>query len=118
MKTFPLLLVFGREYNGTGSVAPVVQEYPFTKLRGPTFWNRTFRLIARAYPEEADLKQLFIDLNSSPLVTYQSNTDAKSAPLISDDRPLTHLRVSRHTITATPAKSTKAIPLTQTGILM
>jgi negative regulator of sigma E activity len=33
-------------------------------------------------------------------------------------RPMTHVRVSRHTITASPAAITKAIPLTQTGTVM
>ncbi len=65
---FPLLLVFGREYNGTGCVVSTVGQYDFSESRGSTFWNRAYGLIARACPEAGHLKQRCIDLDLSPLV--------------------------------------------------
>lgn len=78
MKAFPILLTFGREYNGTGSVVPTIGKYDFGESRGSTFWNRTYTLIARACPEMAHLKQRCIGLDSSPLVF--SNVFPKSIP--------------------------------------
>ena len=68
MKAFPLLLIFGREYNSTISVIPTSGKYDFRESRGPSFWNRTYTLIARACPGSAHLKQRCIDLDLSPLV--------------------------------------------------
>lgn len=78
MKAFPLLLTFGREYNSTGSVMPTIGKYDFRESRGPSFWNRTYSLIARACPGSAHLKQCCIDLDSSPLVF--ANVSPQSIP--------------------------------------
>ena len=67
-KAFPLLLVLGREYNGTGRVVSTIGQYNFSESRGSTFWNRTYGLVARAYPEASHLKQRCIGLDLSPLV--------------------------------------------------
>ena len=68
MKAFPLLLSFGREYNGSGSVEPTIGKYDFRESRGSTFWNRNYTLIDRACPERAHLKQRCIGIASSPLL--------------------------------------------------
>ena len=78
MRRFPLLLIFGREYNSTGSVMPTIGKYDFGESRGPSFWNRTYTLIARACPGSTPLKQRCINLGSSPLVF--SNVFPQSIP--------------------------------------
>ena len=76
--TFPLLLVFGREYNSSGPLIPNIGKYDFRESRGASFWNRTYTLIARACPGSGQLKQRCSDLGSSPLVF--ANVSPQSIP--------------------------------------
>jgi hypothetical protein len=65
---FPLLLILGRESNGTGSVVQAVGRYDFTESPGSAFWNRTYGLISRTCPEAVHLKRRCIKLIASPLI--------------------------------------------------
>lgn len=65
---FPLLLVVGREYNGTGGVEPYVGHYCFTESPRSTFWNRAYGLVERACQKRgSELKRRVIAANLSPI---------------------------------------------------
>ena len=78
VRTFPLILIFGREYNSSGPLIPNIGKYDFRESRGASFWNRTYALIARACPGSGQLKQNCSDLGASPLVF--ANVSPQSIP--------------------------------------
>jgi hypothetical protein len=77
-RSFPLVLILGREYNSSGPLIPDIGQYDFTQSRGGSFWNRAYTLIARACPGSGRLKNRCSDLDSSPLVF--ANVSLRSIP--------------------------------------
>ena len=65
---FPLVLVLGREYNGSGGLRRQVGCYSFTESSGSTFWNRTYSLISRKCHAASDFKARCIAADLSPVV--------------------------------------------------
>lgn len=66
--SFPLLLVFGREYNGEGTVSLRVGTYDFTESPRSTFWNRTYRFLERNCVSGSQLKARCVAGRSSPVI--------------------------------------------------
>ena len=65
---FPLLLFFGREYNGTGHVIPTTGPYNSEKLRGSNLWTHAYTLISLACLEQEHLKERCTRARMSPLL--------------------------------------------------
>ena len=51
-----LILVLGREYNGSGTVSSSVGNYDFAESPKSTFWNCTYALFGRIVDLNFDLK--------------------------------------------------------------
>ena len=68
-KDFPLVLVFGREFNNKteNRVVNKVGTYSFSRSPHSLFWNRTYRFIERVCPCDG-LKALCIKSNLSPVL--------------------------------------------------
>ena len=64
---FPLVLVLGREYNGSGSLRPHVGRYCFSESPHSAFWNRTYSLLSRAC-QVTGFKSLCLKSGLSPVV--------------------------------------------------
>jgi hypothetical protein len=65
--TYPLVLIFGREYNGSGSVGSYIGTYDFSLSPHSAFWNRAYGVIDRL-SESCGFKTLCIKENRSPIV--------------------------------------------------
>lgn len=91
---FRLVLVLGREYNGSGSLSPqVVGRYCFLESPRSAFWNRTYSLISRACPDTVDFKAGCIAAELSPVVF--SNVRPQPIP---NERPGEHKQSIRSSI--------------------
>lgn len=66
-RSFPLILIFGREFNGVGDVEPKVGGYHFQGAAGRSrFWNRSYRLVAHHHG--SDLKSAVRRCGYSPIL--------------------------------------------------
>ena len=66
--SFPLILVIGREYNGTGSASSRIGQYCFDKSPKSLFWNRAYGVIGRATDDNGLLKSQCRREASSPII--------------------------------------------------
>ena len=61
---FPLILIFGREYNNQGKILKSVGDYPLTTKS--QFWNRSYTFISRQTGK--NFKSIAHKQNSSPII--------------------------------------------------
>lgn len=66
--SYPLLLIVGREYNGSGSVTGEMGEYNFTESWGSSFWNRAYSFASRCHSRTTRLKKDCVQSGCSPIV--------------------------------------------------
>ena len=68
IKTFPLILFMGREFNSDKEVDPsAIGEYNFSDSPHSTFWNRSYGLISRI-SKKTKFKRECIAMNISPII--------------------------------------------------
>jgi len=66
--SYPLLLIVGREYNGTGTVIDGMDEYNFIESPRSSFWNRAYSFASRCHNRTTFLKKDCIQSERSPIV--------------------------------------------------
>jgi hypothetical protein len=71
-KSFPLMLVVGREPNESIPVSPTLGTYDFRTSPTAAFWNMAYRLLARSDQNPdfgiRELKALCVEKQSSPII--------------------------------------------------
>ncbi|WP_426415333.1 hypothetical protein [Aestuariirhabdus sp. LZHN29] len=65
---FPLIMVFGRESNGSNKVIPGVSIYDETVSSRSTFWNRSLTFIQRCASSKLHLRRECIKRNAGPVL--------------------------------------------------
>ena len=91
-RDFPLLLVFGREYNNDGSVANFLGEYSFDESPRSHFWNRTYKFIERNCEMASKFKMTCITERASPVLF--SNVLPKPIPTQLSDATKKKIRLA------------------------
>ena len=67
-KDFPLILVFGRESNGSNKVVPGISIYDETVSSGSAFWNRSLKFVQRCSESSKHLRDESVQRKSGPVI--------------------------------------------------
>ncbi|WP_444916867.1 hypothetical protein [Microbulbifer sp. JMSA003] len=89
-KDFPLILVFGRESNGSNKAIPGVSIYDETTSSGSSFWNRALTFMQRCAETNQHLRNLSIHKNAGPVLF----TNAFPHPIPNSVLDKDHIRAS------------------------
>lgn len=65
---FPLILIFGRESNGSNTVVPGISIYDETVSSGSSFWNRAITFLKRSANSPGNLRDVCIKRNTGPVL--------------------------------------------------
>ncbi|MGX2032126.1 MULTISPECIES: hypothetical protein [Methylocaldum] len=65
---FPLILVFGRENNGSAEIIPGISLYDETVSSGSAFWNRAYGFIQRLTDWKGHFRQSCVEAEMSPIL--------------------------------------------------
>lgn len=65
---FPLILIFGRESNGSAEIIPGISLYDETVSSGSAFWNRAYGFIQRITDWKGNFRQSCIEAEMSPII--------------------------------------------------
>lgn len=65
---FPLILVIGRESNGTAKMLPGVSIYDEAVSSGSAFWNRAYGFVQRLSRWEGHFRQSCVEARMSPII--------------------------------------------------
>lgn len=65
---FPLILVIGRENNGSAKIVPGVGIYDETVSSGSAFWNRAYGFVQRLTRWQGHFRQRCVEAKMSPII--------------------------------------------------